>query len=302
MDVTPATSAQTDEVAVERYEAMVRLATIDEQLARLGEAGSIGFFPRAAGREAALVGTVAALSSDDWLFPSATDWPLPLVRGQAIESFAHRAFGTVKDVLRGRDVPSAISARALRIASSSAPAATQLPHAVGLAWSARQRGEALVSVALLDATEVDAPDFHTGLNFAGVMNAPTLFVCRVRPDEAGAAEHAIAYGIDAARADGSDVDAVTSVIAESVERARAGQGPTVIDLELGEAGAALERAHAALGAERASAVRARTESELTTALEAASRSAAPDLRSLFDDVYGTHEDHLAAQLDEARGH
>jgi len=301
MDVTPATSAQTDEVAVERYEAMVRLATIDEQLAQLGEAGSVGFFPRLLGREAALVGTVAGLSSDDWLFGSATDWALPLLRGQAIESFAHRAFGTMKDVLRGRDVPSAVSARSLRIASSSAPAATQLPHAVGLGWSARQRGDDLVSVALLDASEVDAPDFHTGLNFAGVMKAPTLFVCRVRPTEEGAAEHAIAYGIAAARADGSDVDAVASVIAEGVERAKAGQGATVIDLELGEAEAAFERARAALGAERAGAIRARTQSELTTAFAAATRTGPPDLRSLFDDVYGTHEDHLAAQLDEARG-
>jgi len=302
MDVTPATSARTDEVAVERYEAMVRLATIDEQLAQLGEAGSVGFFPRTAGREAALVGTVAGVTSDDWLFPSATDWALPLLRGQAIESFAHRAMGTGKDVLRGRDVPSAVSARALNIASSSAPAATQLPHAVGRAWSARQRGDERVSVALLDATEVDAPDFHTGLNFAGVMKAPTLFVCRVRPAEEGAAEHAIAYGIAAARADGSDVDAVAAAIAEAAERARAGQGATVIDLELGEPGATIERAHAALGSERAGAVRARAQSELTTAVAAALRTRPPDLRSLFDDVYGTHEEHLAAQLDQARGH
>lgn len=295
------TSSEAREAAMARFEAMLRLRVIDERLAALGEATTIGFLPRALGREAATVGLLAALREGDWIFPAITDWPIAVARGMRLDTFVHRVFGDAADPLRGHDAPSGLSARRLRIASASAPAATHLPHAVGTAWAARQRGEDLATVALFDAHEVDAADFHTALNFAGVMKAPTLFVCRVRPGHPGAVEHAVAYGLAEARCDGTNPDAVAEAVEAALERATRGDGATVIDVELGGDDDAVGRAVDALGAERAGTIRANVENELASAIAAAERTGAPDLTSLFEDVYGELEDHLAAQLAEARG-
>ncbi|HJL14385.1 MAG TPA: thiamine pyrophosphate-dependent enzyme, partial [Sandaracinaceae bacterium LLY-WYZ-13_1] len=199
--------------------AMLRTRRVDDRLAAMGADGRIGFLPRSVGREAAVIGTAAALDDGDWVFPTAHDWGLALHRGLSAEDFAHRVFGSARDALKGHDMPGGLSARRLRIASVSAPAGTHLPHAVGVAWAARQKGEPLVTSALFDAPEIDAADFHTGLNFAGVMKAPTVFVCRVRRGEPSAAEHAVAYGLEAARCDGSDLLAVIATVREAVERA-----------------------------------------------------------------------------------
>ncbi len=295
------TSSDAREAAMARFEAMLRLRVIDERLAALGEATTIGFLPRGAGREAAAVGLVAALRDQDWIFPAITDWPIAIARGMRLDAFVHRVFGDANDPLRGHDAPSGLCARGLRIGSASAPAATHLPHAVGVAWAARGRGEALRTVALFDAHEVDAADFHTALNFAGVMRAPTIFVCRVRPGHSGAAEHAVAYGLASASCDGTDPDAVTRTVEEALARADRGEGATVIDLELGDDDDAVARAVDALGAERAGTIRAQVENELASAIAAAERTGAPDLASLFEDVYSELEPHLAAQLAEARG-
>ena len=300
MDLQPTESAGANEMDTTVAEAMLRVRFIDERLARLGEAGAIGFLPRALGREAALIGTLAGLRAQDWIFPTTADWALAFSRGMSIETFIHRVFGDARDPLVGRDMPAGTCAQALRIGSASAPAATHLPHAVGVAWAALQRGEDLVTAALFDAREVDAADFHTGLNFAGVMVAPTLFVCRVPRGQEGAAEHAIAYGIASDRCDGTDAAAVQRVIERGVARARDGGGATVIDLELGDADAAIDVARAAVDAQALGALEERIGAQLDAAIEAAEGCAAPDLKTLFDDVYEALPANLAAQLERAR--
>ena len=245
MDVQPMQSGQVSE-GPELLEAMLRMRIVDERLAALGEAGTIGFLPRTAGREAAHVGTLAAMRDDDWLFPTHNDWAVGIGRGMSVADFAHRVFGNARDALEGKDMPSGMSARSLRIASVSAPAGTHLPHAVGLGWAARRRGEDVVGVALFDDVEVDSADFHTGLNFAGVMRAPTVFVCHVGEGGESAAEHAVAYGLASARCRGADPSAVKACVAEAIARAAAGEGATVIDVELGDD--PIESARAALGA------------------------------------------------------
>lgn len=284
--------------------AMIRVRVTDERLAALGDAGRIGFLPRATGREAAVIGAAAVLDDTDWIFPNPHDWGAALFRGMSMADFLHRVCGSARDPFVGHDMPGGFGARALRIGSANAPAATHLPHAVGLAWSARGRGESLVSAAFFDAPEVDAADFHTGLNFAGVMRAPTVFVCRVRRGEGSAAEHAVAYGIEGERCDGSDLLAVVRTVGQAVDRARRGGGSTVVDLVIGDDDEALHkaRAHAmkvgALTADAERALRAATEEEISSSVDAAARAGAPDPRSLFDHVFATLPPHLEAQRDE----
>lgn len=288
---------------VELYRSMLRARVIDARLRALGEEGRIGFLPSTEGREAAVIGALAGLDDGDWVFPTVHDWAAALHRGMSVSTFVSRVFGNAADPLLGRDMPGGLSAKGQHIASVSAPAATHLPHAVGVAWAARQRGEPLVSAAFFEGREVDAADFHTGLNFAGVMKAPTLFLCRLREGEEGAAEHAVAYGLDHVSCDGSDLPAVYAAVADAAARARRGLGATVVDLVLGDD--PIERTRGALvglGAwsdARDAELTEATENELASAIDAAARAGEPSLRSLFDDVFEALPPHLEAQRDAA---
>lgn len=288
------------------YRAMRTARVVEERIAALGEQGEVGFLPSGRGREAALMGPLAALRDGDWVFPGMHDWGAALYRGMSIATFVHRVFGNAVDPLKGRDMPGGLSARALHIASVSAPAGTHLPHAVGVAWAARQRGEGLTTVAFFDGGEVDSADFHTGLNFAGVMRAPTVFVCHVEGEQEGAAEHAIAYGLPHASCDGGDLMSVVRAMKDAVARADAGEGSTVIDVRIPSTDPvqaereALESLGVWSEAQEAELTRA-TEEELSAAIEQAGRAGEPSLRSLFDDVFEALPPHLVRQRDEALG-
>ncbi len=282
------------------YEAMVRTRVVGERFEKLAESGRIGFFPHHRGTEAAVIGATFALREQDWIFPTHGDFGAALLRGMPIVTLAHRAFASASDPLVGRDMPGALSARSLMIASTSAPAATHLPHAVGVGWSARRRGQDVVTAAYFDAREIAAADFHTGLNFAGVMRAPTIFVCRTRAGEESAADHAVAYGLPSVRCDGSDVLAVVRAVGDALDRAAEG-GATVIDLVITGEGDAIERAREHLvriGAWDEAKERAhvkRIEEELASAIDAASRAGSPAPRTLVDHVFATTTPELEAQ-------
>ncbi len=288
------------ERVVALYRAMQRTRVVAERFEKLAESGRIGFFPHRRGSEAAVIGATFALREQDWIFPTIGDFGAALFRGMPISVLAHRVFGSASDPLKGRDMPGGFSARDQHIASVSAPAATHLPHAVGYAWAARRRGEDRVAAAYFDAGEIDAADFHTGLNFAGVMRAPTLFVCRTREGEASAADHAIAYGLPAVRVDGSDVLAVVSAITDAVDRALDGQA-SVLDLAIGGPDDALARAREHLvrmnawDEDEERALVARVEEELASAIDAAGRAGTPPARTLVDDVFATTTPELEAE-------
>ena len=126
------------------------------------------------------------------------------------------------------------------VASICVPIATHLPHAAGLAWGKKLRGEDTVAMAFFGDGATSEGAFHEGVNFAAVMNAPVVFVCNNNgwaistPIEAQTraetlADKAVGYGIPGVRVDGLDVLAVYEAAREAVERARAGGGPTLIE-------------------------------------------------------------------------
>ena len=126
------------------------------------------------------------------------------------------------------------------VASICVPIATHLPHAAGLAWGKKLRGEDTVAMAFFGDGATSEGAFHEGVNFAAVMNAPVVFVCNNNgwaistPVEAQTraetlADKAVGYGIPGVRVDGLDVLAVHEAAREAVERARAGGGPTLIE-------------------------------------------------------------------------
>ena len=126
------------------------------------------------------------------------------------------------------------------VASICVPIATHVPHAAGLAWGKKLRGEDTVAMAFFGDGATSEGAFHEGVNFAAVMDAPVVFVCNNNgwaistPVEAQTraetlADKAAGYGIPGVRVDGLDVLAVYEAAREAVERARAGGGPTLIE-------------------------------------------------------------------------
>jgi pyruvate dehydrogenase E1 component alpha subunit len=126
------------------------------------------------------------------------------------------------------------------VASVCVPIATHVPHAAGLAWGKKLRGEKTVAMAFFGDGATSEGAFHEGINFAAVLNAPAVFVCNNNqwaistPIEAQTraetlADKATGYGIPGVRVDGLDVLAVYDAAREAVDRARAGDGPTLIE-------------------------------------------------------------------------
>jgi pyruvate dehydrogenase E1 component alpha subunit len=143
-------------------------------------------------------------------------------------------------VLKGRQMPSHMSARDVNQVSWSSSVATQLPQAVGAAWAAKIRGQPLVTVAFLGDGATSHGDFHSALNFAGVFHTPCVMVCQnnqwaisvPRSRQTASSSLSIkarAYGVLGVLVDGNDVLAVYRAVSDAAYRARTGGGPTFIE-------------------------------------------------------------------------
>jgi len=143
-------------------------------------------------------------------------------------------------VLLKGDWHSGYDVRAHRVAPQATPLATQLLHAVGFAYAAKQRGEHTVVIALCGDGATSEGDFHEAMNFAAVFHVPVVFFVQnnefaisvplSRQTAAPSLAHkAIGYGMPGRRVDGNDVAAVLAVLGEAVDRARSGGGPTLVE-------------------------------------------------------------------------
>ena len=221
----------TDHDLIELYRGMVLLRTYDERSVVFHRQGRIGTYAIFWNHEAIQVGATFPLTDDDWIFPSYRESAIGLVRGMPVE--------TVLQWWRGQ--PSGWWNPAdWNVASICDPIATHVPHAAGLAWGKKLKGEDAVAMAFFGDGATSEGSFHEGINFAAVMNAPAVFVCNNNgwaistPVEAQTraetlADKAIGYGVPGVRVDGLDVLAVWEAASEAVERARGGGGPTFIE-------------------------------------------------------------------------
>src|SRR5262245_25689851 len=220
-----------DEDLVRMYRSMVLGRRVDERMVRLQRQGRIGTFAPIKGQEAAQIGSISALRPTDWMVPSFRETAAMLWRGWPIEKillfFAGRLEGAQPEPDQ-RDLPIAI------------PVATQLPHAVGIAYAAQYRGDDAVVMVYFGDGATSEGDFHEALNFAGVWHVPVVFVCqnnqwaisvplKKQTHSRTIAQKALAYGFPGVQVDGNDVLAVYEASRAAVERARAGDGPTLIE-------------------------------------------------------------------------
>jgi 2-oxoisovalerate dehydrogenase E1 component alpha subunit len=137
-------------------------------------------------------------------------------------------------------MPSHWGHRELGIITGSSPIATQIPHAAGIAYAVRYRGEDAVVATWFGDGATSEGDWHEGLNFAGIHRLPVIFVCENNhyaisvPQSkqmaiGDVAERAAGYGFPGVVVDGNDVLACYEAMKQAHERARAGEGPTLIE-------------------------------------------------------------------------
>ncbi|WP_019585328.1 pyruvate dehydrogenase (acetyl-transferring) E1 component subunit alpha [Deinococcus apachensis] len=213
------------------YRQMRRVRHFDERAWVLYRTGRMGVFPPYGGMEASQVGTAAALTHDDWLFPTYRDTGAALAYGLPIP----QTLAYWRTSPHGWAMP-----QDLKILPFYIPIATQYPHAVGAALAERRRGTANVAMAYIGDGGSSEGDFHEALNFAGALDAPCVFILqnngwaisvptRTQTRATNLSRRADGYGIPGVRVDGNDVLATYHVTAEAVRRARAGEGPTLIE-------------------------------------------------------------------------
>ena len=210
---------------------MIRSRRLDRECLALQRQGELTVYPPFEGQEAAQVGSAFALGPDDFVFPSFRELAAAVVRGVDVVEYLeyHRGtwHGGPYDPIASRFAPICV------------PVATQIVHAVGWAMGARLDGSSACSLTYFGDGSASEGDFHEGANLAGVFRAPTILFCQnngwaisVPSSEqfvAPIAARAAGYGMPGVRVDGNDVLAVYAVTRDAVERARAGEGPTLIE-------------------------------------------------------------------------
>lgn len=226
---------------IDLYKSMALTRVIDGQLERLQRQGRIGFHIGSLGEEACILASAAAMRETDWIMPCYREFGALLYRGLPLQSYVDNMYGNDGDPVKGRQMPDHYTAKHLRFGSVSSPIGTQITQAVGLAWAARKKGnDECVSVYFGEGATSSA-EFHTGLNFAGVMNTPVIFLCRnnhwaisVPSDKQTAsatfADKGVAYGVPGVRCDGNDALATYATVRAAVERGSAGEGPTLVEM------------------------------------------------------------------------
>jgi pyruvate dehydrogenase E1 component alpha subunit len=216
---------------IELYRGMVLLRTYDERSLVYHRQGRIGTYAIFWNHEAMQAGAVYALERDDWIFPSYRESAVGLLRGMPAS--------TVLSWWRGHPA-GWWNPLDYNVASICVPIGTHVPHAAGLAWGKKLRGERACALVFFGDGATSEGSFHEGANFAGVMRAPAILFCNnngwaistpVSAQTAAEtlADKAVGYGMPGVRVDGLDVLAVYEATREAVERARAGDGPTFIE-------------------------------------------------------------------------
>ena len=227
---------------LEWYEQMAVIRQTEKAVYDLFMSGLVkGTTHLAAGHEAVAVGTSAALREDDYVFATYRGHHHAIARGatpaECLAELMSKATGLCK--AKGGSMHLTKADRGML--GSYAIVGSHLPIAAGAAWSAKLRGTDQVAVAFFGDGATNIGAFHEALNLAAVWKLPVLFVCEnnlymeytpisaVTSVANPAADRAVAYGLPAEIIDGNDVIKVHDTARVAVDRARAGDGPTVIE-------------------------------------------------------------------------
>ncbi|HET6380455.1 MAG TPA: thiamine pyrophosphate-dependent dehydrogenase E1 component subunit alpha [candidate division Zixibacteria bacterium] len=231
-----------DDDVLAMYRQMLLARAVDERMWLMQRAGKIAFIISGQGHEGAQVGiTWPMRRNQDWMAPYYRSIASALTFGMSVEDIitAHLAKGD--DVSSGgRQMPGHYGGAPYNIVSLSSPVGTQVLHAVGIAMAAWIRGDDVVAMTSYGEGTSNQGEIHEAMNFAGVHNLPVIFVCEnngyaisvpLEKQVAGGnvAARAQGYGFPGVVVDGSDPLACYAAAREAHDRARRGDGPTLIE-------------------------------------------------------------------------
>lgn len=224
------------------YLEMARIRRFEERVAKLFNDGLVrGSTHLAVGQEAVAVGVSHALRPDDLILATYRGHHHCLARGMDMGGAFAEILGREGGVCRGRGGSMHLTDVSKGILGSYAIVGAHLPIAVGSAWASVLQGDDRVTVCFFGDGTTTIGAFHEAMNLAAVWKLPVVFVCEnnqyseytptreVSPVERPAADRASAYGMASSWVDGNDVSAVYESAMVAVTRARAGEGPTVVE-------------------------------------------------------------------------
>jgi pyruvate dehydrogenase E1 component alpha subunit len=193
------------------------------------------------GQEAVAAGFGVAMRAGDWTFCTYRGHAHTLARGAPIVGVLGELMGRDCGLMRGKGGSMHLTSVEHGVMGSYAIIGAHLPIAVGAAWSAQYRGTDQVSVCFFGDGTTNIGAFHEALNMAAVWKLPVIFVCEnnlymeytpigaVTAVPNPAADRASAYGLPSILVDGNDADAVWRTASDAIARARAGDGPSLIE-------------------------------------------------------------------------
>ncbi|MGI8709136.1 MAG: thiamine pyrophosphate-dependent dehydrogenase E1 component subunit alpha [Actinomycetota bacterium] len=218
---------------IELYRWLVLLRTFDERAVALQRQGRIGTYALYWGEEGTQAGALYACEERDWVFPSYRQNAIGILRGVAPSTVLAwwRGYGGGHGFYNPRDH---------RVGPICVPIATHLPHATGLSWAAKIRGDDVASLSWFGDGATSEGDFHEAMNFAAVFKVATVFFCvnnqwaistpiSKQMATATVVEKAAAYGMNGIRVDGFDPIACWKATKDALDRGRNGEGPTLIE-------------------------------------------------------------------------
>jgi 2-oxoisovalerate dehydrogenase E1 component alpha subunit len=230
---------------LEMYRLVALARAVDERMWILNRAGRIPFVISGQGHEGAQVGITWALEKGkDWIAPFYRSIATCLTFGMSPRDIMTAQYATASDPSSGgRQMPGHYGSHEHNLVSVSSPVATQLLHAVGLALAAKIRKTGQVALTIMGEGSSNQGDVHEGLNFAAIHKLPFIFIVEnngyaisvpLARQVAGSsvAQRAAGYGIPGVTVDGSDVLACYAAARDAVDRARAGDGPTLIEAKV----------------------------------------------------------------------
>lgn len=213
------------------FETFILVRQFDQRALQLHAEGRLGTYASILGQEAAQIGSAYALEKSDWVFPSFREMGVYITLGYPIWMLYQYWAGDERGMRTPED---------LNIFPVSVPVGTHPPHAVGAAFAAKIKGHKTATVAYFGDGGSSKGDFHESMNIAGVHKLQVVFLCqnnqwaisvpRERQTAAKTiAQKAYAYGFEGIQVDGNDVFAVYKATKDALTKARAGNGPTLIE-------------------------------------------------------------------------
>jgi len=225
----------------ETYRRMLRIRHFELEGTRLYKGGKIsGAFHASIGQEAAIVGACMALRDDDMMTGTHRSHGHPIGKGAQLNRLMSELMGKQTGICKGRGGSMHLADRTVGIIGESAIVGGGIPLATGCGLSAKVRCTNQVALCFFGDGAVNQGTFHESLNMAALWKLPVIYLCEnngyaiTTPVQAShgqpdIAKRAESYGMPGIRVDGQNAEAVFASTSEAVQRARAGEGPTLVE-------------------------------------------------------------------------